>query len=70
MPHMQHIDELIREYFLFRGFTNALKWFDFDVKLEKDKGFRVSDIILLFVNTNDAAQNIMYLLQLVIRQYL
>jgi len=43
MPHMQHIDELIREYFLFRGFTNALKWFDFDVKFDKDKGFRVSD---------------------------
>lgn len=39
---MQHIDELIREYLLFRGFTNALKWFDLDVKLDKDKGFRVS----------------------------
>jgi len=46
MPHMQHIDELIREYFLFRGFTNALKWFDFDVKLDKDKGFRVSGTLL------------------------
>lgn len=45
MPHMQHIDELIREYLLFRGFANALKWFDFDVKLDKDKGFRVSNIV-------------------------
>uniref|UniRef100_A0A2S2PDZ9 WD repeat-containing protein 91 n=1 Tax=Schizaphis graminum TaxID=13262 RepID=A0A2S2PDZ9_SCHGA len=45
MPHMQHIDELIREYFLFRGFTNALKWFDFDVKLDKDKGFRVDKLV-------------------------
>jgi len=44
MPHMQHIDELIREYLLFRGFTNALKWFDFDVKLDKDKGFRVRNV--------------------------
>lgn len=41
---MQHIDELIREYLLFRGFTNTLKWFDADVKLDKDKGFRVSNI--------------------------
>lgn len=41
---MQHIDELIREYLLFRGFTNALKWFDFDTKLDKDKGFRVSKL--------------------------
>jgi len=41
---MQHIDELIREYLLFRGFTNALKWFDFDSKLDKDKGFRVSEL--------------------------
>lgn len=47
MPHMQHIDELIREYLLFRGFTNALKWFDFDVKLDKDKGFRVSKFYIL-----------------------
>lgn len=46
MPHMQHIDELIREYLLFRGFTNALKWFDNDVKLDKDKGFRVSKILV------------------------
>lgn len=44
---MQHIDELIREYLLFRGFTNALKWFDFDVKLDKDKGFRVSKFYIL-----------------------
>jgi len=58
MPHMQHIDELIREYFLFRGFTNALKWFDFDVKLDKDKGFRVSGILLytklIFLDRNNA----------------
>ncbi|XP_050436950.1 WD repeat-containing protein 91 isoform X2 [Adelges cooleyi] len=45
MPHMQHIDELIREYFLFRGFTNSLKWFDYDVKADKDKGFRVDKLV-------------------------
>jgi len=67
MPHMQHIDELIREYLLFRGFTNALKWFDFDVKLDKDKGFRVSGILLytnfIFLNRNYAAHKIMHLVQ-------
>ncbi|XP_050533685.1 WD repeat-containing protein 91 [Daktulosphaira vitifoliae] len=45
MPHMQHIDELIREYLLFRGFTNSLKWFDFDIKADKDKGFRVDKLV-------------------------
>lgn len=41
MSHVQYIDELVREYLLFRGFTVTLKSFDNELKIDKDKGFRV-----------------------------
>ena len=45
MSHIQFADELIREYLMFRGFGGALKAFDADLKLDKDKGFRVDKIV-------------------------
>lgn len=42
MAHIQHLDELVREYLLFRGFTITLKSFDAELKVDKDRGFRVS----------------------------
>lgn len=45
MAHIQYVDALIREYMLFRGFSNSLKSFDGDLKTDKDKGFRVDKII-------------------------
>lgn len=36
------VDELIREYLLFRGFTNTLRTFETEIKNDKDKSFRVS----------------------------
>ena len=39
------MDELVREYLLFRGFTSTLKSFDADLKTEKEKGFRVDKIV-------------------------
>lgn len=42
MTHIQFIDELIREYLLFRGFAGTLKTFDIELKQDKEKGFRVS----------------------------
>lgn len=45
MAHIQYVDSLIREYMLFRGFSNSLKQFDTDLKSDKDKGFRVDKII-------------------------
>jgi hypothetical protein len=36
------LDEIIKEYLLFRGFTNTLKTFEAELKLDKDKSFRVS----------------------------
>jgi len=41
MSHIQYVDELVKEYLLFRGFSQTLKAFDNDLKTEKEKGFRV-----------------------------
>ena len=41
MSHVQYVDELVKEYLLFRGFGQTLKTFDNDLKAEKEKGFRV-----------------------------
>ena len=36
------VDELIREYLLYRGFVQTLKAFEQEKKDDKDKGLRVS----------------------------
>jgi hypothetical protein len=41
MSQYQFLDELVREYLTFRGFTASLRAFDIDTKMEKEKGFRV-----------------------------
>ena len=35
------LDDAIREYLVFRGFTNTLKQFESEKKDDKDKNFRV-----------------------------
>ncbi|XP_059611200.1 WD repeat-containing protein 91 [Phlebotomus argentipes] len=45
MAHVQYVDGLIREYMLFRGFSTSLKAFDAELKLDKDRSFRVDKII-------------------------
>jgi len=45
MAHYQFLDELVKEYILFRGFTSTLRAFDADLKSEKEKGFRVDKIL-------------------------
>ncbi|XP_076241526.1 WD repeat-containing protein 91 isoform X2 [Calliopsis andreniformis] len=45
MSHIQYVDELVKEYLLFRGFTQTLRAFDNDLKAEKEKGFRVDKIV-------------------------
>lgn len=42
MANDAKIPDLIREYLLYKGYSNSLKVFDNDVKNDKDKGFRVS----------------------------
>ncbi|KAJ8932675.1 hypothetical protein NQ318_021214 [Aromia moschata] len=56
MAHVQFMDEIIREYLLFRGFGSTLKAFDSELKTDKEKSFRVDKIIeqlLLFINNYD-----------------
>lgn len=36
------LDDVIKEYLVFRGFSNTLKSFESDLKADKDKSFRVS----------------------------
>jgi hypothetical protein len=43
MSHVQYLDELIREFLLFRGFSGTVKAFDTELKVDKDKSFRVSN---------------------------
>ncbi|KAK3932037.1 WD repeat-containing protein 91 [Frankliniella fusca] len=45
MAHLQYVDELVREYLLFRGFSSTLKTFDAELKADKDKGFRVDKLV-------------------------
>lgn len=42
MSHIQYLDELVKEYLLFRGFSQTLRSLDNELKIDKDKGFRVS----------------------------
>ncbi|KAJ9585107.1 hypothetical protein L9F63_020547 [Diploptera punctata] len=45
MSHIQYVDELIREYLLYRGFSGTVKMFDSELKVDKDKSFRVDKIV-------------------------
>lgn len=42
---VERTDELVREYLIYRGFANTLKYLDNDIKADRDKGFRVDRII-------------------------
>lgn len=56
MAHLQFVDELVREYLLFRGFASTVKAFENDLKSDKDKGFRVDKIveqIFHYINVSD-----------------
>jgi len=48
MAEYQFVDELVKEYLTFRGFTTTLKYFEHDLKNEKEKGFRVDRVIEFF----------------------
>ncbi|KAJ1963104.1 hypothetical protein IWQ62_003318 [Dispira parvispora] len=56
MDSVQYVDELIREYLVFRGFTTTLRAFETDVRTDKDEGFRpdkVSQHLLDLANKLD-----------------
>lgn len=56
MAHVQYLDEIIKEYLLYRGFSSTVKSFETELKADKDKGFRVDKIIdqlIQYVNAYD-----------------
>ncbi|XP_061836691.2 WD repeat-containing protein 91 [Nerophis lumbriciformis] len=53
---VERTDEHVREYLIYRGFTNTLKHLDSEMKVDKEKGFRVDKIIdqlLQFIQSFD-----------------
>lgn len=38
---VERTDEHVREYLIYRGFTNTLRQLDGEIKADKEKGFRV-----------------------------
>ena len=42
MAGVGRVDELVKDYLLYRGLNNALKSLEIDLKNDRDKGFRVS----------------------------
>ncbi|KAJ1879322.1 hypothetical protein LPJ66_011716, partial [Kickxella alabastrina] len=42
---IEHIDDLIREYLLFRGFKSTLKTLEEDLARDQDKGFKADKIV-------------------------
>lgn len=50
MSCIQQMDELVKEYLIFRGFTGTVRSFDVDLKSDKDKAFRPDKIVEQFIN--------------------
>ncbi|XP_022097749.1 WD repeat-containing protein 91-like isoform X2 [Acanthaster planci] len=52
MAHaVERTDELVRDYLLFRGFTNTLKTFDAELKVDKDKKLKVDKVLDHLLNS-------------------
>ncbi|XP_038071030.1 WD repeat-containing protein 91-like [Patiria miniata] len=48
---VERTDDLVRDYLLFRGFTNTLKTFDAELKVDKDKKLRVDKVLDHLLNS-------------------
>lgn len=50
------VDNLVKEFLIFRGFSGTLKQFDAELKADKDQSFRadkIVDQIMVCINTQD-----------------
>ncbi|KAJ8025531.1 WD repeat-containing protein 91 [Holothuria leucospilota] len=53
---VERMDELVKDYLLFRGMTNTFKAFEGDLKNDKDRAYRadkIKDQILSYIQTHD-----------------
>ena len=46
MASVGRMDELVKEYLLYRGLNSSLKALELEIRNDKDKGFRVNTILL------------------------
>ena len=56
MSCVEHLDDLVKEYLLFRRFNLTLKSFETEIKSEKEKGYRVEkflDLLTHFISVHD-----------------
>lgn len=44
---METVDEALREYLLFRGFTHTLRTFEAELRHDKDKAFQVTTTLFI-----------------------
>lgn len=51
MENMQYAEELVREYLVFRGFTNTLQAFENELSTDMGKSFQVDKIVDLIFST-------------------
>ena len=52
----EYVDGLVREYLLYRGFSNSLKTFDLELKSDRDKGLRpdkITEQLMAYVSASD-----------------
>lgn len=56
MAQIEYLDNLLKEYLMFRGFSSTLRALDFEQKNDKDKSFRAEKILEqcnIFINNHD-----------------
>ncbi|KAI8061442.1 WD40-repeat-containing domain protein [Gongronella butleri] len=56
MNSLHQVDDLVKEYLLFRGFTSTFRALDMESRTDRDKGFQVDKILeelLSFVTSSD-----------------
>ncbi|RUP43684.1 WD40-repeat-containing domain protein [Jimgerdemannia flammicorona] len=72
MNSIHQVDELVKEYLLFRGFVNTFRSFETESRADKDKGFQVDKIIeelLGYITASDIASLIDYWRYLDVRYF-
>lgn len=62
---VERTDEHVREYLIYRGFTNTLKHLDSEIKADKERGFRVRR-----ENTNGICLSFIVVLLLVLHYWM
>lgn len=52
------LDDIIKEYLVFRGFSSTLKSFESDLKADKDKSFRVGYFFKVYLSSESLGSSV------------